>query len=1072
MNALTPPTQPVQVITAGAGSGKTYAITTILKDAVDAGVPPEAIIATTFTKKAAAELSHRVQLRLLEGGRVYEAAALPDSLIGTVNSVCGRLLSDYAFEAGLSPALNVLSDGEQVSVFRRAIGPIIEHYAEDIEPIAARLSLIEPPGARTKADREKDWRDHVFDTVQGVRNNLLDDAMIDQSCERSVSSLLDLLPAPMAIDPEHLDEALHKAIAQALTNIGDGDGTKTTKDALKSLREAARSIEGDEGLPYAKWVSLAKIKASRPYNKFLDPVRAAARVYDSHPRLRQDLKAYIELCFSCAKAALHAYRALKAREGLLDFCDQETLTYELLAQPAICQALSSRIRLMVVDEFQDTSPIQLALFTRLAGCAGRSAWVGDPKQAIYGFRGTDPELMNAAVNVLGLDPKNVLRQSRRSRPPLVQLANWLFTPAFGANGMPEDRVRLEPVRHEDPGFAAPVHVWSPSSARADNRLEEIAGEIVDLLNNPDRMPVKDAVTEQMRPCRPGDIAVLCRQNDTLEKLAGCLSRRGVRVAVEWAGLLQTDEARLAVAALRYLLSADDTLAVAQILHLTGEGQNSDWLYEWLSEGQDKSWKNDPRIVRLDAARANLITMTPREAMDAAIGEAQVVRSVASWPFATQRLANLDALRALVGKYEEHCRSARLAGTTQGLVSWLNEIERDPKANQQPAAAGDDAVTLVTYHGAKGLEWPIVVLTELSYNALDKTAKRMFGAKVCSDGPDFDLAAPLKGRHIRLWPWPFAAHKTVEGVTDTLISSEAYRLAHDLSFREEIRLLYVGVTRARDYIVFTGQRPDEPGDEAAKSPTPWLDLLGNHATRLFALPPSGCSLLSLTDGDIEVETRVLAGNGAAYDVAQHRYLAELPEGEGPWYKPMRLAPSSATGTPAPADHLRVDDLGQRLLHKSSMDDFDRIGSAIHAYLGAENRSAPVEDRLDLAFALTQRWGVENALKLPDLVTASDRLHTFLVGRYGGYAVLREWPVHRRDADGQEMVGYIDMLVEHEGGIAIIDHKSFPGGEAQWRSKAASYAPQLQAYKVVVEEATGRPVTDLLIHMPIAGAIVHL
>ncbi len=167
-------------------------------------------------------------------------------------------------------------------------------------------------------------------------------------------------------------------------------------------------------------------------------MQAAAARHLGHPRLRDELHQLIRLMFDIASRGLEAYQSLKRERGLLDFVDQEVHALELLCRPDVREVLKEQLDLVLVDEFQDTSPLQLAIFLKLAELAGQSVWVGDPKQAIFGFRGTDPALMDAAIEslaspsrdpdlvaaavdaVAGRSPVETLSTSFRSRPHLVE----------------------------------------------------------------------------------------------------------------------------------------------------------------------------------------------------------------------------------------------------------------------------------------------------------------------------------------------------------------------------------------------------------------------------------------------------------------------------------------------------------------------------------------------------------------------------------------------------------------------------------------------------------------------------
>ena len=150
------------------------------------------------------------------------------------------------------------------------------------------------------------------------------------------------------------------------------------------------------------------------------------------------------------------------------------------------------------------------------------------------------------------------------------------------------------------------------------------------------------------------------------------------------------------------------------------------------------------------------------------------------------------------------------------------------------------------------------------------------------------------------------------------------------------------------------------------------------------------------------------------------------------------------------------------------EMDALGNAIHAYLAADYGSLLDEQRLELAQRLIRRWGMEMSIEASEVAAAGRHLLEFLNRNYVGYKAYREWPIMLRNDQGQLMQGWIDLLLEMPDGYVIIDHKSYPGPDPrEWVKK---YAPQLGAYKEAVEQATGKPVIDTLIHLPVRGEII--
>jgi len=149
----------------------------------------------------------------------------------------------------------------------------------------------------------------------------------------------------------------------------------------------------------------------------------------------------------------------------------------------------------------------------------------------------------------------------------------------------------------------------------------------------------------------------------------------------------------------------------------------------------------------------------------------------------------------------------------------------------------------------------------------------------------------------------------------------------------------------------------------------------------------------------------------------------------------------------------------------------LGEVFHRFLATDDSSLSHEQRLEMAKKLLINWGADG-LGPEALLVAGDRLWNYIRDNYGpGRTCHREWPVHLRIGE-QKLSGWIDLLIDAGKGYVVIDHKSFPGHLDQWPEKAKEYAPQLLAYRKAMEEATGRPVVETCIHMPILGVMLKL
>ena len=263
----------------------------------------------------------------------------------------------------------------------------------------------------------------------------------------------------------------------------------------------------------------------------------------STPEFRQDIKDYISNIFAIAGRALDAYQIFKAERGLIDYADMEAYTLSALDNADVKERISQEFELLMVDEFQDTNPMQMAIFLKLAPLVKKVVWVGDPKQSIFDFRGADPELMNAVLD--NVPEKNVetLDNSWRSRPELVDFSNNIFSTLFSGK-LKEGQVKLDPVRAKDKKFKTAVELWNLASAkpsdgrvRNEHKYQKIAETVIGVVEEKRIVIEKDNKT--FREIRPSDIAVLCRYNDDCQKVAGALKAVGLDVAMARTGLLST-----------------------------------------------------------------------------------------------------------------------------------------------------------------------------------------------------------------------------------------------------------------------------------------------------------------------------------------------------------------------------------------------------------------------------------------------------------------------------------------------------------------------------------------------------
>jgi ATP-dependent exoDNAse (exonuclease V) beta subunit len=1030
----------IKIISASAGTGKTYTIAEQLcRRIMDGTVRPDAVLATTFTNKAADELKSRIRVRLVRAGLADSAQRLEASLIGTVNSVCDRLVREYAFELGLSPDLKVLDE---------AVAPVmLSASIEGVMTVAERQELYDL-GTRMA---DFDWLAEIQRIISLARSNRLTTAVDFQACaDRSVEGFMKLFPSP-AGNAVRMDAVLNAAIGAFLAHVIPGTVKKATiaMDLVRSMSRpgALRNWDG--------WRKLTGVDAGKDWASESGAVKAAALEHLNHPLFRADCERVIRLVFDVAARALVEFQRSKRERGVLDFVDQEAYALELLDRPDVQERLRESLDLVLVDEFQDTSPIQLAIFLKLAELAKQSVWVGDQKQSIYGFRGTDPSLMDAVIARLEADGTHVevLSESWRSRPPLVDLTSDLFAGAFPRWKIPVDRVRIKAAAAlgaDDPELGPVLEHWVAEGGNVDKRAGQVASGVRTLLADK-TVVVRDPVTGVVRPVRAGDVAVLCGTNAQCDKIAGLLANAGTAARRASAGLCATTEGRYILAGMRYYVDPRDSLAVAGLARMVEHPDDGGKLLDELLLKPGAEAFLGMEVVRsIHEAREGNKATGPLAVFDLVTNALKVRERCLEWGDAHLRLDNVDALRTLTVEYIGRCESEGKGCTPAGLLAHLDDLEEEEK-DLKALLPGADAVSVETWHSSKGREWPVVIL----YGLESDRQRDVFG--VNAFGPDkVDVTDPLAGRWIGYWPFPYPPAASKAALCGYASNSPAGKTLAGQSQFEGLRLLYVMWTRARDRLVLVTKDNDlsggMPGLLCDATGTPLLSVSGETEITVAGKP---VTVVKRCPGELVVAQP--PASMTAWFVCPDAAKEHAPE----FVLPSGLKTRGTAGKPETA--------GDRMVLNGNPD-MSEVGNAIHGFLAADRVEWTGGKRLTLAGEILLRYGVAGALAPEAVVVAADNLEVWIKAKWPGAPRHREWPVMMRLEDGSTLKGTADLVLETDGGYVIIDHKTFPGSCEQAVVRAGEYAGQLQAYADAVSAATGKPVLSMYIHLPVGGMII--
>jgi ATP-dependent helicase/nuclease subunit A len=1069
------------LISASAGSGKTHRLMEIVLEEVEQGLRAEGLIASTFTVKAADELKHRIREKLVEAGRVRESRAMALARIGTVHSVCADLIRRFAFDQGASIRQEIITEEEQERIFREALNEALnEDDRSALRGFEFRFTL-------DAGDIEK----RIRTIVDLARQNDIDEEALAHSCAASIALIDQALPRSTGGGSGQLLDAVRGSIEEYCRKYPEPtDPTDKTSKAHAHVLRAGRNLAGG-GLSWRDLAELSKlepgVKSRTSFAGVIDQAKSAF----AHPDLRRDLEAFTGILFEAAKKAMAAYARRKASLGRLDYSDLEQQALRLLDDEAVRAQLSSELQLLLVDEFQDTNPVQLAIFMKLSRLCKKTYWVGDLKQSIYGFRGSDPGLMDSVMKWSagpaengpdkGANDKNVLKSNWRSVPGIVEFNNAVFIAGLHDDGIPRERNQQEPKwPHPVQGKAIEgeaVEVWNVGGKNASVRAASVAQSINQLIQS-DRKVI-DRNTGKPRGIRPGDIAILLRTGKHVADFAKALDEFGVATAVEGGKLLQQSEVVLALAAYRYLIDPKDGIAASELA--IAFGVEPDRVLKEVIEVQ-KSRKSGERssastysaihssLQALSDARVRVRDLGVREKLDLAIAVAGVDVLVGSMARAEERHFHLSALRQLALRYEEHCLASFIPCSDPGFLQFLEDEE--PAI---PAAAHSGAVNVMTYHAAKGLEWPVVILGSL---ATAPPAASLFSTTATTrlpGGGGIDPENPLNGRVILDLAWPFGGFEKLDEINRHLAESQEQARRIENQRAENRRLLYVGMTRAKERLILLNERMVVPSadvflgalEKAGASILEFQDrgdcikIEGaEHPCKVVILAEANAEQTGMSEPDpggtckVLPESKPIEGEGRRLHLQPSKLSKSVFPGQG---GKIRILQSGSFGTDLLLSRtVQEDDRGAALRR-------DELGTAVHLFFASDEVSEDRESRLQQAKDIITRWAVSSKVAEDRLVASVDRFSSWHTGMWPEGKLHREVPIEF-ELDGSIVSGSMDALILTDREAVIIDHKASETRLGEAEALAETYQPQLLAYQEAVKRAFPKHTVSTFLHNP--------
>lgn len=1039
----------ITYINAGAGSGKTYTLTTTLVSLIKEGMAsPEEVILTTFTTKAAAEFREKAKEFLFKEGLSDEAVRLDQAMIGTVHSVCQQLIKKYWFALGLSPDMDVMAEEDANLFLSQSLSNL--PTAEEVEQLrmfAHQFDIRKKEGFISTGIDENFWQTHLREIIGFATNYEIED--FSRSRDESINFIRQLVDDSCHVNVT--DDILDRMLLEARTHVAQNNRIRKKEDYYKKFNDVER---GRREKTIAWHLQVAKVLLPKYGDTCAEASEQIAHIWRS-PEVFGLQEKYITLLFDLAGRWREMYAQFKREKNLLDYNDMEKYMRRLLQDPDIAAEISRAYKYLFVDEFQDSSPIQVKIFDDLSDLMVHSYWVGDYKQSIYRFRGSDIDLVKAVVDTVassseGCDTRT-LGKSYRSLPPIVGVCNDVFGRTFG-HILAQDNIRLAP--HRQPQEADSLRYFWADDA------EGLASHVAKLV-------------DEGYACN--DIAVIARRNIDLEKLASALKASGIPASREGAGIVGSPLWSVVASLLRIIDSQRDTLSQATVAYLLDETYDTRRIIEERircidADAPDEEFlRHVPVIGKVMALRGRLQQQSVGHLVDSMAVELNLfdeLKRVGSPDFVASALQTIiNAAHA----YEEHCVQLNLPTTISGFIAYMEAM--DP-----PCAGSPEGVQLHTYHSCKGLQWKAVVLTSLNDHPAEEgllMAREIYGVHFAhSVAPS--AADQYPEVFIRLTPWIFGSSRSVPAeIGSILLRTAEFAKAQADSVAEANRLLYVGMTRARDVLALNLQKPkksvellqwfkDVGLEEAARESAiggAW-DLLSTGAT--FA----DFTILDAAHGGEETSTSApFIEDSAVRGV-------HIPESDREPGEPRYVSPSALR---VKGHVLNSHNFNIRVPITGRIDDWSQVGNCIHHIFGLMDtglRSEPAR-----IADIIRQYGLEQSIKDTDLIIAAwDNLQAFLTEKHSSPKATSHEVPFRMERDGRTLSGSMDYVWTTPEGEVLVDFKTCPMGveailDADSEHYAGWYAGQLDAY-ADAQQADGHKVLARYIYYPVSGIVTEI
>ena len=1031
-------------VSAGAGSGKTYRLTQDIAQMItDGKCKAEEIILTTFTEAAANELREKVRSTLYSKG-LYEAAMnIDNAAIGTIHSIAYQFVSRYWYLLGISANVSIMdNEGSKFCISQSLASLPSEADLLLFDTMCRSFNLLKPKSKDFDFDF---WKRDLKNIIDKTVELCIDEMQLDEAREESKKLLVNVFNwASIDISGEMVNTVLDYAAISK-----DVSGNQKTKNSIEKNINSIKSFN-DVCINIYSINALAGLIKEDAKTKKSHPsiVTFFEELHKSLPRsvqVRNLVESYIDTIFRLAIQWKKEYEEFKRKRCLLDFGDLLQKFYELLNKEEVVSDIQSRYKVALVDEFQDCSPLQVKSFERLSELMEQSVWVGDIKQAIYGFRGTNTELIQSVISEVERgnngNKLDSLKHCWRSNETIVNLVNNIFCEKVFCGQFKDELIRLgmpnrpenDPHKPQERGLQHMHFVCG----RKENVPEALAKKVKKLIAS--------------GTYKANEIAILYRKdsNDEITKCVAALKAEGIAYNARLDKENSNNDNSVDVissfihAVVSFAARGDNELSKAVIANRIETGCSiSKLLTDRLQfvDSDSKEWLSDVDIIdHISKIRKAIGNQSVSAAIETIVVELNLADLIKRIDPVAPAYNYCAALETKASTYEGICANFGLSSTLVGFVKYLKEHPIEYPGD-------DNGVSVMTYHKSKGLEWPCVILCSLN-NAPVDSERTYFGVLTYNTATDTSL---------RLIP---SAIKCIcSNVMDRFEDNNFFQDIKRDAINEAKRLMYVGMTRPKEQLILTTYGTTN-GDA-------WLTSIGCDAI------------------DSHAAAKVINWSGAIWSHIAEPYVATEQES-------VVTEAAEFTALKQPTEHLSFDG---KFISPSKVKTDKQLYSIEQCGSFADRITATSVDGRDSTIGdffhhlmclwrgdrrivgkLAESYGVK--VDVDAVATSIENFWSWMGQTYGKPASTeRELPFSFTSDLGQIITGEIDLVYHTAEGDVLVDYKTYQGSITHLTDKnsdfyAGKYGGQLALYEDALSR-TGTTIRDSLICYLSLGVIVKI